>query len=259
MLDAIVHFLLLPVVGWCVLLALLSCTLWTVTSSNWFWASVLHVAVVWFATVFLQIAPSFDNLVILAVAYFVVGAVNSVLQWYFAVRTISKSFAEALVTIVKESLGSSVVDKLTSAISSKSSDSVIVDKMTALSLRDQTGTFSADEIDDQHRRAYDAVGSALCSASRSLRLSHTQHKILQNSVTINRADCEYENFPTVGSMRALYKPVPSANKAYLVAWIVFWPTILMWTALSKPIRFISNYVYDTLGSIYQRIADSAFK
>lgn len=260
MLDAILHFLLLPAVGWIVVIGLLSCTFWTVTSANWFWATVLHVVVVWFASVFFQIQPSLDNLLILAAIYFIIGAVNSVLQWYFTVQSIAKSFRSALINIVRHSLGNSIVDKATRDIASASSDDVIFDRVSAINLRPVNDGFQTeDDLEELYERSYSAFGTALSSATNHIDLPYTQSKILSNSFSTNRSDYSHTDFLTVGSMRKLYKPIPSMNKSYLVAWIVFWPTILVWTLVSKPVRYIGNYVYDTLGSVYQRISDSAFK
>jgi hypothetical protein len=54
-------------------------------------------------------------------------------------------------------------------------------------------------------------------------------------------------------------PVASQNKATITRFIAYWPTSVLWFALSDVVREIMETLYRMFGGLYQKLANSMFK
>ncbi len=54
-------------------------------------------------------------------------------------------------------------------------------------------------------------------------------------------------------------PEASKHKSKIVAWICYWPFSFVGTILNDPLRRFVNFIYNRLGSTYQKMSDYIFR
>lgn len=73
---------------------------------------------------------------------------------------------------------------------------------------------------------------------------------------------EFNNVPkevvTMADLLKYITPVASQNKAIIIQRITYWPTSLLWFAISDVVREFAETVYRVIGGNYQKLANSMF-
>lgn len=68
------------------------------------------------------------------------------------------------------------------------------------------------------------------------------------------------NYPSYEKLsRKFKKPLASANKARITAWMAFWIFSMFGTIINDPIRRLFNFAFSSLKELYQKMSDKIFK
>lgn len=69
---------------------------------------------------------------------------------------------------------------------------------------------------------------------------------------------EQHSYGDYADLRDGKKPVATANKAKITAWMAFWPCSMLSTLLNDPIRRLFKYLFKLFQGLYQKMSDWVF-
>lgn len=227
MIESLLSFFTIAGVFYTVLLIGIVLAFACVENENWFWATVLHVGVVWYAIEYWNIMFTLSNVLVLVACYFLMGTVNSVLQWWLLLKDSKKVYNASLTSkdVIELLLrGQSITDP-----SQMSDNTPITIHDNRMAIRHELEVI-----------AYDIANS------RSKRITRTLNKNLSNETHTNKP------------YKSAFIPNVESNREWFYGWIAFWPTLFVWNVISNPVKAISVFIYNRCGKLYSKIAESVF-
>lgn len=69
----------------------------------------------------------------------------------------------------------------------------------------------------------------------------------------------YRELGNYNGIKFLFAPAARRHKAAITMWMTYWPLVLVWTVIDDPVRKFFRMIYDSLGSMLERISAKAFE
>lgn len=228
MFEALVVFLLLPNVALSILCIMAILALCSIETESWVWATIIHVFSIWFAFKAFDLPFEWTSVLIFSVAYFVVGALTSLLKWLYLVKKSKNSLLDSCKKNINH-----------------------INEAYVL-MRGKPHPFaSTNELISWFLNLTDVPVD--CKTDISIITTD-----IYKDATF-KPRCGWSSPSSPKELIKLQQPATERYKPNIIGWIVFWPTVFIWTMIDNPLKRVGTYIYNQLGGTYNRISNSIFK
>jgi len=176
------------------------------------------------------------ELLLAALAYFVLGTIYGVVKWWLFVTNIKERYVEEKGKFIEE-----LEDDIKTFEKSRTSSRLSKDIQTKLNdetfLNDAKQTVATGKL----------VGKIV---------AYWREHVKEFDDKCKRS-AGYSTVPDY--KKRITKPLVRNHKGRVISWMSYWPWSLFWTILNDPIRRLMRRIYYRIKGILQGISDRAFK